>query len=33
MKLQSILDWYRILRGQYQLTIFQSIRHAMWLVR
>jgi len=33
MKPLSILDWYRILRGQHQWTIFQSIRYALWLVR
>ena len=33
MKPLSILDWYRILRVQYQQTIFQSIRHALWLAR
>jgi hypothetical protein len=33
MKSTSILDWYRILRVQYQWTIFQSIRYALWLAR
>jgi hypothetical protein len=33
MKPLSILDWYHILRGQHQWTIFQSIRYALWLVR
>jgi hypothetical protein len=31
MKTLSILDWYRILRLQYQLTMFQSVRYALWL--
>jgi hypothetical protein len=33
MKPLSILDWYHILRMQYQLTIFRSIRYALWLAR
>jgi hypothetical protein len=33
MKTLSILDWYRILRLQYQLTMFQSVRYALWLAR
>ena len=33
MKTLSILDWYRILRMQYQLTMFQSVRYALWLAR
>jgi hypothetical protein len=33
MKSLSILDWYRILRLNYQLTIFQSVRFALWLAR
>jgi hypothetical protein len=31
MKALSILGWYRILRGHYHWTIFQSIRYAVWL--
>jgi len=33
MKPLSILDWYRILRWQYRLTLFQAVRFAMWLAR
>jgi hypothetical protein len=33
MQSLSILDWYRILRLNYQLTIFQSVRFALWLAR
>jgi hypothetical protein len=33
MKRQSILDWYRILRGHNQWTVFQAIRYALWLAR
>jgi hypothetical protein len=33
MKPLSILDWYRILRGQHNWTRFQSIRFAVWLAR
>jgi len=33
MKLPSILDWYRILRGHYQWPVFQAIRYALWLAR
>ncbi len=33
MKPLSILDWYRVLRVQHQLTIFQSIRYALWRAR
>jgi hypothetical protein len=33
MKRLSILDWYCILRVQYQLKIFPSIRYAVWLAR
>jgi hypothetical protein len=33
MKSQSLLDWYRVLRGQHQWTIFQAIRYALWLAR
>jgi hypothetical protein len=31
MKLPSILGWYRILRAQHQLPVFQAIRGALWL--
>jgi len=33
MQSLSILDWYRVLRLNYQLTIFQSVRFALWLAR
>jgi hypothetical protein len=33
MKPLSILDWYCILRVQYRLKIFPSIRYAVWLAR
>jgi hypothetical protein len=33
MKPPSILDWYHILRVRHQLTMFQSIRYALWLAR
>jgi hypothetical protein len=33
MQSLSILDWYRILRLNYQLNIFQSVRFALWLAR
>jgi len=29
----TILDWYRILRANHQLTMFQAIRYAFWLAR
>jgi hypothetical protein len=32
MKNLSILDWYRILRV-HRLTMFEAIRHALWLAR
>lgn len=33
MNRQSMLDWYRILRVHYRLTIFQAIQYALWLAR
>jgi hypothetical protein len=33
MKPRSILEWYRILRCEYEWTIFQSVRYALWLAR
>ncbi len=29
----SMLDWYRILRVHYHLTVFQVIQYALWLTR
>jgi len=33
MKSFSILYWYSVLRGHYQLTMFDAIRYALWLSR
>jgi hypothetical protein len=33
MNRPSMLDWYRILRVHYHLTMFQAIRYALWLTR
>jgi len=33
MNTNSILDWYRILRGHYHWTAFQAIRYALWLAK
>jgi hypothetical protein len=33
MKSFSILYWYSVLRGHYQLTMFDAIRYAWWLSR
>jgi hypothetical protein len=33
MNRPSMLDWYRIFRAHYQLTMFQAIRYALWLTR
>ena len=33
MKPLSIRQWYHILRGHHQWTMFQAIRYALWLTR
>ena len=33
MNRPSMLDWYRILRLHYHLTMFQAIQYALWLTR
>lgn len=33
MKSPSFLGWYRTLRAQYQWTVFEAIRYALWLTR
>jgi len=33
MNQPSVLGWYRILRAHYHLTMFQTIRYALWLTR
>jgi hypothetical protein len=33
MKMPTLLEWYRILRDQYQSTMFQAVRFALWLAR
>jgi len=33
MNRPSMLDWYRILRVYYRLTMFQAIQYALWLTR
>lgn len=33
MKPPNFFAWYFILRAHYHLTIFQSIRYALWLAR
>jgi hypothetical protein len=33
MKSPSLFDWYYILRGHHQWTMFQAIRYALWLAR
>ena len=33
MKWKSIIEWYRILRGQCQWPVFEAIRYALWLSR
>ena len=33
MKPFTFIQWYRVLRGHHQWTVFQSIRYALWLMR
>jgi hypothetical protein len=33
MRQPNAIEWYCILRAHYHLTMFQSIRYALWLVR
>jgi hypothetical protein len=33
MNRPSMLEWYRILRVHYHLTMFQVIQYVLWLAR
>jgi len=33
MKTPTIFQWYGILRHNYQFTMFQAVRFALWLTR
>jgi len=33
MKQHSVLFWYHVLRSNYQATMFQAVRYALWLAR